>query len=497
MTKEQQASGSALGYVICICLVAALGGILFGYDTAVISGAIDSIATWFELSPTLKGWAVSSVVIGSIVGAGGARWLANVLGRRLTMQLAAVLFLVSAIGSALAFSFWFYIALRVVGGLAVGIASVVSPMYMGELAPQRWRGRTLSMFQQSLVVGQTIVFFVNYFIARDVSTQWLTELGWRWMLGSEAIPAVLFGVLLFLVPESPRWCIMNNQFDRARRVLNRFNTREQTEQLIEEVRYSLQGGQASGRRAMNQQRRNERRASRGAIRQPILLGITVLGIFISAAQQFTGINVVMYYAPTVLSGVTDSTGSALLQTGYVGLVFILGNLLGMMLIDRTGRIRLMTVGTLACIASMAVLGTVFWFDVKGYTAMLAIMVYVVGYAVSWGCCSWTLLSEIFPNTIRGTAMAWAMGAQWTAGFIVAQTFPMMRGSEWLNAAFHGAFPFWLFGLLTLGSLLITWRFVPETRNVPLESMEQLMGEKFRHGRVKNRDRFMTAGTGQA
>lgn len=236
---------------------------------------------------------------------------------------------------------------------------------------------------------------------------------------------------------------------------------------------------------MNRQLHQEKRSSRSALKKPVMMGIALVGIFLSAAQQLSGINVVMYYAPTVLSGVTDSTGSALLQTGYIGLIFIVGNLIGMYLIDRVGRVRLLTIGSLACIVSMAVLGTVFWFDVQGYTAMLAIMVYVTGYAISWGCCSWTLLSEIFPNSIRESGMALAMGAQWTAGFIVAQTFPMMRGSEWLNDMFNGAFPFWLFGAITLISLLTVWRFVPETKGVPLESMETLMGEKFRQGRVKD------------
>lgn len=478
-----QGQSGGLRYILAICLVAALGGILFGYDTAVISGAIDSITQHFDLSPTMKGWAVSSVVIGSIIGAGMAGWLANVLGRRMAMQLAAVLFLISALGSALAFSFWFYIVLRVVGGMAVGITSLVSPMYMGELAPQHWRGRVLSMFQQCIVIGQTVVFFVNYLIARDVTSAWLADAGWRWMLGSEAIPALVFGLLLLLVPESPRWCVMNNQIDRARRIFKRFNSERDSEEMIDQIRESLQGGQASGRRAMNQQRRSERRESRSAIRRPIMIGITALGVFVAAAQQFTGINVVMYYAPTVLSNVTDSTGSALLQTGYIGIVFIFGNLAGMLLIDRAGRRRLLSVGSLLCVASMAVLGSVFWLGIQGYLAMFSIMLFVIGFSVSWGVCSWTLLGEIFPNAIRGTAMAWAMAANWAAGFIVAQTFPMMRGSEWLNAMFNGAFPFWLFGALTLVSLVITWRFVPETKGVPLESMESLMREKFKRGHI--------------
>ncbi|WP_423822929.1 sugar porter family MFS transporter [Salinisphaera sp. SPP-AMP-43] len=481
--SSQDSGRSALGYILTICLVASLGGILFGYDTAVISGAIDSIAQHFDLSSTLKGWAVSSVVVGSIFGAAMAGWLANVLGRRQAMMTAAVLFLISAIGSALAPNFVFYIILRVVGGLAVGIASLVSPMYMGELTPERWRGRTLSMFQQSIVVGQTVVFFTNYFIARGMTDAWLADVGWRWMLGSEAIPAVLFGVLLFLVPESPRWCVMNNQLDRARRILARFTSRDEIEQTIDNVRQSLHGGEESGRRAMNRQRRDERRTSRRNLREPIMMGITAVGVFIAAANQFSGINVVMYYAPTVLSKVTDSTGSALLQTGYIGLVFIVGNLLGMLAIDRYGRRALLSVGGIACVASMTLLGTVFWLGIQGYTAMIAIMVFVVGFAISWGCCTWTLLSEIFPNAIRGAAMSWAMGANWTAGFIVAQTFPMMRGSEWLQSHFNGGFAFWLFGAMGVISLLLVWRFVPETRNVPLEQMESLMADKFRRGRT--------------
>ncbi len=215
-TSKSETRKYNFAYIVRICCIAALGGILLGYDTAVISGAIGPIRDYFALTPAQTGWAVSSVVLGSILGAVGAGWVSLKYGRRNTLFIAAILFIISAIGSALATTFTFYTVLRIVGGVAVGLACVVSPMYMSEVAPKDYRGRAVSMFQQSAVIGQTGVFYVNYLIAKGMSEAWLVDMGWRWMLGSEVIPAALFAALLFLIPESPRWLVLKGKVHKRK-----------------------------------------------------------------------------------------------------------------------------------------------------------------------------------------------------------------------------------------------------------------------------------------
>ncbi|MGF1725291.1 sugar porter family MFS transporter [Photobacterium nomapromontoriensis] len=453
-----------IAYIIRICCIAALGGILLGYDTAVISGAIGPIRDHFNLSAAQTGWAVSSVVLGSILGALGAGWSALKYGRRNTLFIAAILFMISAIGSALAETFSFYVWLRIVGGVAVGLACVVSPMYMSEVAPKDFRGRAVSMFQQSAVIGQTGVFYVNYLIAKGMSEEWLVDLGWRWMLGSEMIPAALFAGLLFLIPESPRWLVLNGQLKKAKDTLSRISNPEHADRLISEIQDSLVDSNSS----------NKKRVS---LRSPLLFAILIIGTFVAAAQQLTGINVIMYYTPEILKPITGSTENALFQTTFVGIVFILGNALGMYLIDKVGRLPLMKYGTLGCALGMFVVGYVLYTQTEGYAALFALCLYVVAYATSWGCACWTMISEIFPNSIRTRAMSIAVGAQWFTGFLVTQSFPMLNENAYLKENFNGAFSFWLFALLSIICMVIVVKYVPETKGVSLEKMEEVMAAK--------------------
>ncbi|MDV6254378.1 sugar porter family MFS transporter [Vibrio sp. EA2] len=453
-----------IAYILKICCVAALGGILFGYDTAVISGAIGPIQEYFGLDATEKGWAVSSVVLGSIVGAFSAGTCSLRFGRRRTLLLAAVLFAISAIGSALAQDFTFYTLLRIVGGLAVGLAAVVSPMYISEVAPSAFRGRAVSMFQQSIVVGQCVVFYINFLIARGMTEAWLQDMGWRWMLGSETIPALLFFVLLFTIPESPRWLVLKDQVDKARDVLTRISGKADAEEIIVEIQKSLVAS-------------NSKSDKKVSLRSPLMFSIVAVGTFVAAAQQFTGINVIMYYSPEILKPIAGGTENALFQTTFIGLVFIFGNALGMYLIDRMGRLPLMIWGTLGCAISMTIVGFVMYNQATGYTALFALCLYVISYATSWGCVCWTLISEIFPNAIRSRAMSIAVAAQWIAGFMVAQGFPMLNNNEYLNEMFHGGFAFWLFAGLSIISMLLVVKYVPETKGVKLEEMEKVMATK--------------------
>ncbi|GED41555.1 D-xylose transporter XylE [Cobetia marina] len=455
-------SRQQLSYLIRITLIATLGGLLFGYDTGVISGAIGPIAEYFQLTPAEKGWAVSSVVIGCIGGAICAGWVSIRFGRRMAFLIAAILFLLSAIGSATAIDFTYYTLWRILGGMAVGLASVVAPMYISEMSPGHLRGRTVSLFQQSIVFGQMVVFFVNYFIAKGMAEHWMVDYGWRWMLGSEALPALLFGILLFFIPESPRWLVLRGRHEQAKSVLSRFTPTAELDKTLNSIVSSY---------------RDSSRDNLVSLRERGLLGLVILGVFIASAQQLTGINVVMYYAPDVLSSVTASSEDALLQTSIMGVTFVGGNLLGMLLIDKVGRRPLLIAGSIGSMVGMCALGIIIGRDAVGYGALIALIVYVVSFAISWGCVCWTLLSEIFPNAIRGRAMALAVAGQWFAGFVVTQTFPMLRESAWLNSLFGSGFSFWLYAVLTLLSLLVVLRYVPETKGKTLEELENITGTR--------------------
>ncbi|WP_298770697.1 sugar porter family MFS transporter [uncultured Shewanella sp.] len=451
-------------YIIRICCIAALGGILLGYDTAVISGAIGPISKYFNLLPAQTGWAVSCVVLGSIIGALSAGWSTQKYGRRYTLFISALLFAISAIGSAVAQTFGSYILFRIIGGIAVGLACVASPMYMSEVAPKDFRGRAVSMFQQSAVIGQTCVFYVNYLIAKGMSEEWLIKMGWRWMLGSEIIPALLFAGLLFLIPESPRWLVEKGKLNKAKKTLSHTYNPKHVDQLIKEIQDSLIKHRTTHK-------------IKTSLRSRPLLSILLIGTFVAAAQQLIGINVIMYYTPNILKPLVGGTTNALFQTTFVGLVFIIGNALGMYLIDKIGRLPLMKYGTLGCALGMFILGCILYQQTQGYAALLALCLYVIAYAISWGCACWTIISEIFPNRIRSRAMAIAVGAQWFTGFIVTQSFPMLNQNPYLKTHFNGAFSFWLLSILSLICMLIVIKFVPETKGISLEKMEQLMTEK--------------------
>ena len=452
MTKKHD-----IPYLIGICLVSSLGGLLFGYDTAVISGAIDPLRTYFSLSSSMTGWAVSNVVIGCILGSVTAGKLSHNIGRKPILMLSAILFFISAIGSALATSFWFFTIFRIIGGIAVGQASVISPMYMSEVAPKDYRGRFVSMHQQSIVIGQTLVFFVNYFIAKGVTELWLVDFGWRYMLGSEIIPAILFFILLFFIPESPRWCVIKGKKQEAFNILSRISNKTHAQVLLNAIIDSVE---------------NVSNNKNIRLRQSGLLPIVLTGIIIASMQQIIGINAIMYYTPQILKPFTGATEAALLQTSFIGLVFIAGNTLGMYLIDFVGRVPLLKAGSITCFIGMVIVSYAIYTQSTDYTALSGLIIFVIGYAVSWGCCCWTLISEIFPNSIRSVAMAYAVGGQWLTGFAVAQLFPMINENTYLLSQFNGAFSFWVFGFFCLVAYAFVSRFVVETKGISLEKMDQ-------------------------
>lgn len=461
--KEYDPSGVKhnVWYVVSVCLVAALGGFLFGFDTAVISGSIDALNRLFSLTPAQTGWAVSNVIIGCIIGALLAGKLAERFGRKKALCIAAVLFIVSIAGVALCHSFTTFVIFRMLGGVGVGLASVVSPMYMSEVAPKDMRGRAVGMQQFAIVLGQSAVFFSNYLIARGHTPDWIMDVGWRWMFCVGIVPCVAFLITVFIIPESPRWNVINGFEDKAFKTFSRISDPAHAKHLIDDIKSSLIAEQ-------------QWQGKKGMLLSPEVIFILMVGCMIAVFNQLTGINAIMYYAPEILKNVMGSMESALLQTSLLGAVFVLGNALGLYLIDKTGRVKLMYISSIGCAIGLLLASFSLYMQAYGYLAIGGLMIFLVAFSVGWGVASWTLVSEIFPNRIRASGMGIAIGCQWIAAFIVAQLFPIISENAWLKDNFHGAFPMWIFVVLMVISLYLIHRFIPETKGISLERIEGII-----------------------
>lgn len=459
---------------LSLSLIATLGGLLFGYDTAVISGAIASIDANFidprGLSETarssLSGLTVASALFGCVFGGAIAGTLADRFGRRTTLIVAALLFLLCSIGSALPelglgpigglgpdalLPFNVY---RVIGGLGVGIASLVSPLYIAEIAPAAARGKLVSLNQIAIVIGIVGVYFVNWAIARTGDEAWLHAWGWRWMFASEAIPSLLFVLLLLKAPDTPRWLVMRRRDDDALAILGRLGE------------------------ARPQQTLREIEASLVVSREPLFAfgrKVVIVGVLLSVFQQLVGINAVLYYAPLMFQNMGASTDSALWQTVIVGIANVAFTLVATFKVDHWGRKPLMLWGALVMATAMLALGTLFANQHLGLAALVAMIVYIAGFAFSWGPIVWILLAEIFPNAIKGKAMAIAVAAQWVANLLVSWSFKVLDGNSVLNAAFHHGFAYWLYGSMSLAAALFVWKLVPETKGRTLEQMQEIWG----------------------
>ncbi len=449
-------------YIISITLAATLGGLHFGYDTAVISGAIGSLRTYFDLTSAQTGWAASSALVGCVVGAGVAGFLADRFGRKPGLLLAAALFLISAIGSAIPESFTVFIIFRIVGGVGVGVASMLAPMYIAEIAPAHLRGRLVSLNQLAIVFGILVVYFVNYGIASMGGAEWNTEIGWRYMFGSETIPAALFFILMLFAPRSPRWLMLVGREEQAKGVLTKIVNGEYARVAIEEIKESLHV--------------KDKHAKVRIIGQGFGF-VLFIGIMLSVFQQITGINVILYYAPEIFSQLGEGADTALLQTIVVGIVNLLFTVVAIVTVDRWGRKPLMIAGAIGMGICMTAVGFAAYYQNKDIWILLFILGYIASFALSLGPVVWVLLSEIFPNQIRAKAMAIAVAAQWISNFAVSQTFPMMMDNETLLNNFNGGFPFWVYGFMCLITVLFVWKFVPETKGKKLEEMEALWRKK--------------------
>jgi MFS transporter, SP family, xylose:H+ symportor len=468
-------------HVVLLTLIATLGGLLFGYDTAVINGAVDSLKAYFidprftdlanaaqaNAANSLLGFVVSSALIGCILGGLIGGWVSTHVGRKRGLMIAALLFLVSALGaSAPEFpfapighggpgymaNFVFY---RILGGIGVGLASMLSPMYIAEIAPPKVRGNLVAWNQFAIIFGMLVIYFVNFGISKAGSGDiWLNSIGWRYMFLSGAIPATLFLILLFLVPETPRFLMLKGDESGARAVLARLVTPEEGAMEISEIRASLS------------EHHSGRLFSFGAL-------LVFIGIMLSVFQQFVGINVVLYYATDIFKGMGLTTNASLFQTIIVGAVNLIFTVVAIVTVDRFGRKPLQIIGALVMAVSMVSLGADFWLGGKGVVALICMLVYTAGFAVSWGPVTWVLLSEIFPNQIRGKAMAVAVAAQWIANYLVSWTFPILDNNPWLVDHFKHGFAYWIYGFMGILAAVFMARVVPETKGRTLEQMQGL------------------------
>ena len=460
-----------------LAFVAALGGLLFGYDTAVISGAVSAIDHNFidprGLSETsaasLSGWAISCALLGCVIGAALAGPMSQKIGRRGGLLVSAILFILSAAGSAYPeFGFlWIggdgpealtaFILYRILGGVGIGVASMLSPLYIAEIAPPKQRGQLVTYQQVAIVVGMTLVYFVNWYIASQGDDQWVLSTGWRYMLLSAALPAVFFFGLLMLVPETPRWLVMKGRMEEARHVLARLTNENEARVVLKEIDESLH-------------ERTGKLFAFGTL-------VVVVGIMLSVFQQFIGINAVLYYAPLMFQNMGASTDSALLQTIIVGVANIVFTLVALVTVDRWGRKPLLILGGGVMAVSMLTLGFLFNSHNVGTAALIAVVAYIAGFALSWGPVVWVLLSEIFPNPIKGKAMAIAVAIQWIANLFVSWSFKVLDGNSVLNAMFNHGFSYWIYGLMSIFAALFVWRFVPETKGQSLEAIQHLWTDK--------------------
>lgn len=445
-------------YISFIAMSAALGGLLFGYDTAVISGAIGNLTQYFHLNSVETGWAISSALVGCLLGAMVSDYSSTKYGRKYTMIFAAILFILNSIGTAIPNSFTMFVIFRIIGGIGVGIASMVVPMYIAEIAPPKRRGALVGNYQLAIVIGIVLVYFVNYFIALQGDAQWNLNIGWRWMFGSEVLPSIMFLVFIFLIPESPRWLIQKGKPTDAKVVLEKINPSEDVDSILAEIQNSIQ---------------QETKTQWQTLFKKEFKVVLFVGIGLSILQQLTGINAILYYAPEIFKRLGSSTDASLLETSMLGVVNLIFTLISIYFVDKMGRKPLLYIGSIGMSISLLAVGTFIYCNAVGNWVLPFLLLFMASFSISWGPIVWVLLSEIFPNKIRSLALAISVFIQWIANFVVTQFFPSLVENSWLKEHFNGAFPFYLFSLICLLSLVFVWKKVPETKNKTLEEMDEL------------------------
>ena len=452
-----------LGYVWLISSVAAMGGLLFGWDWVVIGGAKPFFQRYFELtSETQIGWANSCALIGCLVGSLMAGAMSDKFGRKRLLILAALLFAVTSLGNALASNFTIFIAWRILGGVGIGLASGLSPMYISEVAPAQMRGKLVSINQLTIVVGILFAQYLNWFIVRDlpqgatdefIKTSWFGQSAWRWMFGLTAVPSVFFLLGMILVPESPRWLAKNGKTDKAKAILEKIGGRAYADAAVGEINSTLS-------------KEEIQRVRFADLLEPKLRKVLLLGVVLAVFQQWCGINVIFNYAEEIFKAAGYDISSVLSNIAWTGSVNLAFTFIALGTVDRLGRRPLMLFGAAGLAMIYGAMGYCYANAVHGLPVLLLVLAAIGCYAMSLAPVTWVVISEIFPNRIRGAAISVAVSALWIACFILTFTFPI------LNAKLGSSGTFWLYGAICVLGLVFIFFKLPETKNKSLEQIER-------------------------
>ncbi|HXU79621.1 MAG TPA: sugar porter family MFS transporter [Methylomirabilota bacterium] len=452
-----------LGYVWLISIVAAMGGLLFGWDWVVIGGAKPFFQRYFQLTSEAQiGWANSCALVGCLVGALIAGALSDKFGRKRLLIIAALLFAATSLGNALANNFAIFIAWRMLGGVAIGLASNLSPMYIAEVAPAQVRGKLVAINQLTIVVGILLAQYINWFLVRKlpvgapdefIRNSWFGQQGWRWMFGLTAAPSLLFFLGMLVVPESPRWLAKNGKPERARGILTKIGGDRYARAAIADIESTLASEEVQRVRFTD-------------LLEPRMRKVLVLGVVLAVFQQWCGINVIFNYAEEIFRAAGYDISTVLKQIAWTGSVNLAFTFVALGVVDRGGRRPLMLFGSAGLALIYLVMGFCYRGGVQGLPMLLLVLAAIACYSMSLAPVTWVVISEIFPNRIRGAAMAVAVSSLWIACFILTYTFPM------LNATLGSAGTFWLYGAICVAGFVFIKLKLPETKGKTLEQIER-------------------------
>jgi len=448
-------------YLIFVCLVSTLGGFLFGYDTAVISGTLTFVRNQFALSALMEGWFVGSALLGCVLGVSVAGILSDKYGRKMILFLSALLFLISAVGCMIPANLIQLISFRLIGGLGVGIASMLSPLYIAEISLAEIRGRMIALYQFAITLGILISYFANakiLLLGQNASFtensfwKWiLTTEVWRGMFGAEALPAIAFLILIFFIPESPRWLMTRNREQQALLVLERVVSSDKAQKEIDEIK-----------KVLKQETGTWRQLFSPGIRLALFIGVSL-----AVLSQFSGINAIIYYGPKIFEQGGFTTSSALNSQVIIGIVNVVFTLIAIWKIDSLGRRRLLLIGCFGMLIAHISIGIIFQSgQMDGIGLLILIPTFIAFFAFSYGPVVWTLLAEIYPTSVRGRAMSIATLSLWAANYIIGQMVP------WSIEVLKPQGTFWLFAVMIIPAILVVWKLVPETKGKTLEEIEQ-------------------------
>jgi SP family sugar porter-like MFS transporter len=462
MTVTAGAEKFDTAYIYVISVVAALGGLLFGYDWVVIGGAKPFYEKFFHLTdPSQQGWAMSCALVGCLVGALASGWLSDRFGRTRLLIAAGLVFAISSIGTGLAPSFAAFVPWRISGGFAIGMASSLSPMYIAEMAPAQYRGKLVSLNQLTIVIGILLAQVINWLIAKPVPPDatalqilqsWNGQVGWRWMFGVTAIPSVLFFVSMFFLPESPRWLAKNGAHERARTVLSRIGGESYGEQALREIEATVEDASAN-------------RVDLRTLFKGRMLRVLSLGVALAVLQQWCGINVIFNYAEEVFSAAGYTVSDILFNIVVTGTVNLIFTFVAIGFVDRYGRRALMLTGSAGLALIYTCLGAFYYVHSRGVHMLVFVVAAIGCYAMSLAPVTWVVISEIFPNRIRGAAISIAVTALWVASFILTYTFPLF------NHSLGAAKTFWIYAAICVAGFLFIRVRLPETKGKTLEQIE--------------------------